>query len=100
MVAIWGGSFVGRNEAEQARSMGKTVQQIEGDPTRHEWHTEREIDPGLVLATEDRKVRTPAELETIMQEPIHPTPTRFVWIHESLVDEVRQLWEQMAAGLE
>ena len=69
------------------------------DPTRLEWHTEGEIDPGLVPAAGDRKVRTPAELEAIMQAPARPTPTQFVWVHESLVDEVRQLWKQMAAEL-
>ena len=69
------------------------------DPTRLEWHTEAEIKPGLVPAAGDGMVRTNAELETITQAPARPSPTRFVWIHESLVSEVRQLWEQMAAEL-
>ena len=58
-----------------------------------------EIDPGLVPAAGDRKIRTPTELEAIMRAPTGLSLTRLIWIHESLVDEVRQLWNLMAAEL-
>jgi hypothetical protein len=45
-----------------------------------------------------RKARTREELEAIMKEPKR-APSREVWMHESLQDEVRQLWEQMVADL-
>ncbi len=47
----------------------------------------------------DRKARTREELETIIKEPLKAAPTREVWMHESLVDEARRLWEQMATEL-
>ncbi len=34
-----------------------------------------------------------------MREPRGVSPTREVWIHESLVDDPRRLWEQMVADL-
>ena len=34
-----------------------------------------------------------------MKEPRNVAPTREVWMHESLVDEARRLWEQMVADL-
>jgi len=49
----------------------------------------------------DRKARTPEELEAAMKEPfnVSPAPSREVWMHESLVDEARRLWERMVADL-
>ncbi len=46
-----------------------------------------------------RKARTREELEAVMKEPRGVSPTREVWVHESLVDEARRLWEQMATEL-
>jgi len=46
-----------------------------------------------------RKARTREELEAVMNEPRNVSPTREVWIHESLVDEARQLWKEMVADL-
>jgi hypothetical protein len=37
--------------------------------------------------------------QAAMKEPMGPTPTRYLWMHESLEDDARQLWEQMAANL-
>ena len=34
-----------------------------------------------------------------MKEPQGPTPTRCIWMHESLVDDARRLWEQMVIDL-
>jgi hypothetical protein len=39
------------------------------DPARLEWFTELEIDPGLVVAAGDRKIRTREELEAIIEAP-------------------------------
>jgi hypothetical protein len=41
----------------------------------------------------DQKVRTLDELEVAIKEPMKVSPTRIVWIHESLEDEARRLWE-------
>jgi hypothetical protein len=35
-----------------------------------------------------------------MNEPRNVAPTREVWMHESLEDEARRLWERMVANLE
>jgi len=37
-------------------------------------------------------------LEAVIKEPKR-APTREVWMHESLVDDARRLWEQMLADL-
>ena len=34
-----------------------------------------------------------------MNEPLGPARTRHIWMHESLVDDARRLWEQMVADL-
>jgi hypothetical protein len=49
--------------------------------------------------TGDRKVRTRERLEAVMKEPRGAAPTRYVWMHESLVNEARRLWEMMTANL-
>ena len=41
-----------------------------------------------------RKARTREELEAVMKEPRGLSPTRERWIHETLVDDARRLWEQ------
>jgi len=68
------------------------------DPSRLEWATELEIDPNLVVTAGDRKIGTREELERVLREPTEVVPTQFVWIHESLVDEVRRVWERRAAA--
>ena len=47
----------------------------------------------------DRKVRPREELEAVMKEPRNVAPSREVWMHESLVDDARRLWDQMVAEL-
>jgi len=69
------------------------------DPSRLEWDDEAFVDILLSTRQADRKVQTREELEAIMKEPKR-APSREVWMHESLVDEARRLWEQMAADLE
>jgi hypothetical protein len=57
------------------------------------WWPEEHVD--LILPTTgDWKVRTAEELEAAMKEPMTVVPTRDVWIHESLKDEARRLWER------
>ena len=46
----------------------------------------------------DRKAGAREELEAIMREPKR-APSREVWMHESLVDEARRLWEPMVTDL-
>jgi hypothetical protein len=53
----------------------------------------------LSTITGDRKVRTPEELGAAMKEHRGAAPTWNVWMHESLVDEARRLWEEMPAEL-
>jgi hypothetical protein len=63
------------------------------NPSRLECDDEAFVDILLSRRQADRKVRTREELEAVMKEPKR-APTREVWMHESLVDEARRLWEQ------
>ena len=38
-------------------------------------------------------------MEATMKDPMDPTPTRYIWMRESLVDDARRLWEEMVADL-
>jgi len=67
------------------------------DSSRIEYFTESYIDPGLVGVAGDRKARTFEELDAAIKEPMRLAPTRNVWIHESLEDEARRLWETALA---
>ena len=69
------------------------------DAARVELRAEDEITCSMNETAGDRKIRTPEELEAIMRAPTGATPTRRIWIHESLVAEARRLWEQMTAAL-
>ena len=68
------------------------------DPARFEWGDEEFVDMLLSKNTGDRKARTREELEAVMKEPKR-APTREVWMHESLVDKARRLWEEMVIDL-
>ena len=57
------------------------------------------VDAILRPGTGNRKVRTREELRAVMAEPRGPAPSRTLWMHESLLDEARRLWEQMATHL-
>ncbi len=67
------------------------------DVSKLEWASEPEIDPCLVAEAGDRKVRTIEELREVIQSTGAEAATRFVWIHESLRNEVHRLWEDPAA---
>ena len=69
------------------------------NPARLEWELEEYADMLVSIRQADRKVRTLEELETVMKEPMGPSPTRYVWLHESLVNEARRLWEDMSKEL-
>jgi hypothetical protein len=69
------------------------------DPGRLEWADEEFVDMFVGVDPIHRKVRTREELDAVMKEPRGVSPTREVWIHESLVDQARRLWEEMAADL-
>ena len=65
------------------------------DTTRIEWATEPEVDAVLLPVTGDRKVRTPDELEAVLEDPLtDATPARRVWVHERLLETVQSLWER------
>jgi hypothetical protein len=68
------------------------------NPARLEWADEEFVDMLLSKNTGDRKARTREELEAVMKEPKR-APSREVWMHESLVDDARRLWEQMVTDL-
>ena len=68
------------------------------DPARLEWDDEAFVDILLSTRQADRKVRTREELKAVMKEPKR-APTREVWMHASLQDEARRLWEEMASDL-
>jgi hypothetical protein len=58
------------------------------DSSRLHWWTE-----DYLTLLRDRKVRTAEKLEAVMKEPMGVAPTWTVWIHKSLEDEARRLWE-------
>jgi hypothetical protein len=67
---------------------------------RLEWADEEFVNMFVGTDPIHRKARTREELEVVLNEPRGVSPTREVWIHESLVDEARRLWEQMVANLQ
>jgi hypothetical protein len=68
------------------------------NPARLEFDDEAYVDLLLDVRQADRKVRTLEELEAVMREPKR-APTWNIWMHESLVDEARRLWEEMVIDL-
>ena len=52
----------------------------------------------IVPEVGDRMIPTREELEIIMREPRGATPTRNIWIHESLEDKARRAWEEARCG--
>ncbi len=76
----------------------------DGVPDWGPWETSRlhfwpEDHLDLILSTtRDRKVRTMEELEATIKKPRGVAPTRNIWIHESLEDEARRLWEDRRSG--
>jgi hypothetical protein len=58
------------------------------DSSRLHWWTE-----DYCTLLRDRKVQTAEELDAVMKEPTGVAPTRNIWIHESLEDEARRMWE-------
>ncbi len=68
------------------------------NPARFEWADEEFVDLLLSKDPGHRKARTHQELEAVIKEPKR-APSREVWMHESLVDETRRLWEEMATDL-
>jgi hypothetical protein len=67
------------------------------DASKLEWASEPEIDPCLVAEAGDRKVHTIEELREVIELTRTEAATRFVWIHESLRNEVHRLWEDPGA---
>jgi hypothetical protein len=59
---------------------------------RLEWRQEAEVDVLMNPRAGDRKVVTKEELEAIVMTTT--ARTRFLWIHESLVEDARRLWER------
>jgi hypothetical protein len=57
-----------------------------------DWWPEDHLDK-ILLTTGERKIRTREELDAVMKEPRGVAPTRNVWIHESLEDDARRLWD-------
>ena len=55
------------------------------------------MDAILRPETRDRKLRTPEELQAALAESRGPAPSRTLWLHVSLLEEARRLWEIMAA---
>jgi hypothetical protein len=64
-----------------------------------EYTHESFVDAILRPGTGDRKVRTPEELQAALAEPRGPPPSRTLWLHVSLLEEARRLWEIMSAEL-
>ena len=62
-------------------------------PGRLEWREESVLDFLVNQRAGDRKIASREELEAIIQAPAGAMRTRFLWIHEDLVEEARRLWE-------
>lgn len=62
-------------------------------PGRLEWREESVLDSLVNQRAGDRKIASREELEAIIQAPVEAMRTRFLWIHEDLVEEARRLWE-------
>jgi len=62
-------------------------------PARLEWREESVLDILLNPRAGDRKVLSREELEAVVKAPAGSIRTRFLWIHEDLVEEARRLWE-------
>ena len=61
------------------------------DFARLEWRHEPEVDTLVNPRAGDRKITMREELQAIVTTSA--VPRRFLWIHESLVEEARRLWE-------
>ncbi len=61
------------------------------DSSRFDWWREDELDLILPGGAYGQKVRTREELEAVVTAPTGATPTRRVWIHESLEGGARCL---------
>lgn len=63
------------------------------DSSRLDWWREDQLDLILAGGAYGEKIRTLQELDTALRAPAGIAPTRRVWIHESLEDDARHLWE-------
>lgn len=63
------------------------------DSSRLDWWPEEHLDLILVRGDYGTKVHAIEELEAALKAPMKVAPTRRVWIHESLEDDARRLWE-------
>ena len=61
------------------------------DFARLEWRDEPEVGTLVNPRAGDRKITTREELQALVTASA--VPSRFLWIHESLVEEARRLWE-------
>jgi hypothetical protein len=71
---------------------------VQGVPDWGRWNCNRidrfpENQIVIVPEVGDRMIRTCEELEAAIKEPMNVAPTRNIWIHESLEDEARWVWE-------
>jgi hypothetical protein len=66
---------------------------------RIEYTQESFVDAILRPGTGDRKVRTLEELQAALAEPRGSAPSRTLWLHASLLEEARRLWEMVSAEL-
>jgi len=61
------------------------------DPRRFNWWAEADVRAMLDPRAGDRFVTTHEELRAALLEPVGRCGPRLVWVHESLVDEVKRL---------
>ena len=63
------------------------------DSSRLDWRPEASLDLILAKGEYGQKVCTLEQLEAAIKAPMRVGPTRRVWIHDSLEDNARRLWE-------
>ncbi len=61
------------------------------NPRRFNWWAEADVRAMLNPRAGDRFVTTHEELRAALLEPVDQCGPRLVWVHESLVDEVKRL---------
>lgn len=62
------------------------------------WLTEQQVDSIFQPLAGDRKVKTSEELEEAVRVSERGLPAIKVWIHESLEDSARKIWEESHTG--
>jgi hypothetical protein len=82
--------FSARIDSNKLHVLGPSAQSW-WDPRRFNWWAKADVRAMLNPRAGDRFVTTHEELRAALLEPVGRCGPRLVWVHESLVDEVKRL---------